>query len=838
MLPTDARKQDVLIEEEIKRSYLDYAMSVIIGRALPDVRDGLKPVHRRILFAMHDLKNYHNRSYKKSARVVGDVIGKYHPHGDQAVYDALVRMAQDFALRYTLVDGQGNFGSVDGDAPAAMRYTEVRMAKLASEFLADIDKETVEFVENYDGSLVEPALLPTRVPSLLVNGSAGIAVGMATNIPPHNLGEIAQAVVALIDDPEISIKGLMKYVPGPDFPTRGFIYGRKGIKEAYETGRGVIHLRARASVETKARGKKNSIVVSELPYQVNKARLLERIADLVKDKKIEGISDIRDESDRDGMRMVLELKRDAVPQVVMNQLFKFTAMQSTFGINLLAIVNSRPEVLTLKDILGHFIEHRREIIIRRTRFDLAKAEARAHILEGLKIALDNLDKVIKMIRGSANPAEAKELLMTKLSLSDIQAQAILDMRLQRLTGLERDKILGEYREVIKLIAKLKQILASDELVRRIVREETEEIAKDYGDERRTEIVATTSEIDLEDMIAEEDMVVTLSHTGYIKRTPASLYRAQRRGGKGKKGMGTKDEDFVEKLFVASTHHYLLIFTDAGRLYWLKVHELPQAGRASKGKAIVNLVNMTGGEQVTTVLAVKEFSEERNVVMATEGGIIKKTALMEYSRPRPGGIIALRLAEGDRLVSARLSDGDMEVFMATRSGKAIRFGEDKVRGMGRVAAGVKGIDLEDDDAVVAMEAVAGSPTVLTVTANGFGKRTRLDEYPLRNRAGKGVITIKTSERNGPVVGALTVDDDDEMMLISDQGQIIRMKVGGINVLGRNTQGVKLIGLKPGERLVGVASLAENEDETNGDNDNGIGGDQAEAVAAAPEGEGDA
>ena len=838
MLPTDARKQDVLIEEEIKRSYLDYAMSVIIGRALPDVRDGLKPVHRRILFAMHDLKNYHNRSYKKSARVVGDVIGKYHPHGDAAVYDALVRMAQDFSMRHPTVDGQGNFGSVDGDAPAAMRYTEVRMAKLASEFLADIDKETVEFVENYDGSLVEPALLPTRVPSLLVNGSAGIAVGMATNIPPHNLGEIAQAVVALIDDPEISIKGLMKYVPGPDFPTRGFIYGRKGIKEAYETGRGVIHLRARASVETKARGKKNSIVVSELPYQVNKARLLERIADLVKDKKIEGISDIRDESDRDGMRMVLELKRDAVPQVVMNQLFKFTAMQSTFGINLLAIVNSRPEVLTLKDILGHFIEHRREIIIRRTRFDLAKAEARAHILEGLKIALDNLDKVIKMIRGSANPAEAKELLMTKLSLSDIQAQAILDMRLQRLTGLERDKILGEYREVIKLIAKLKQILASDELVRRIVREETEEIAKDYGDERRTEIVATTSEIDLEDMIAEEDMVVTLSHTGYIKRTPASLYRAQRRGGKGKKGMGTKDEDFVEKLFVASTHHYLLIFTDAGRLYWLKVHELPQAGRASKGKAIVNLVNMTGGEQVTTVLAVKEFSEERNVVMATEGGIIKKTALMEYSRPRPGGIIALRLAEGDRLVSARLSDGDMEVFMATRSGKAIRFGEDKVRGMGRVAAGVKGIDLEDDDAVVAMEAVAGSPTVLTVTANGFGKRTRLDEYPLRNRAGKGVITIKTSERNGPVVGALTVDDDDEMMLISDQGQIIRMKVGGINVLGRNTQGVKLIGLKPGERLVGVASLAENEDETNGDNDNGIGGDQAEAVAAAPEGEGDA
>ncbi|MCF8034963.1 MAG: DNA gyrase subunit A [Desulfarculaceae bacterium] len=831
MLPTDARKQNVLIEEEIKRSYLDYAMSVIIGRALPDVRDGLKPVHRRILFAMHDLKNYYNRSYKKSARVVGDVIGKYHPHGDQAVYDALVRMAQDFAMRYTLVDGQGNFGSVDGDSPAAMRYTEVRMAKLASEFLADIDKETVEFVENYDGSLSEPNLLPTRVPNLLVNGSAGIAVGMATNIPPHNLGEVARGVVALLDNPEITIAELMQHVPGPDFPTRGFIYGRKGIKEAYEGGRGVIHLRARASVETQARGKKNSIVVSELPYQVNKARLLERIADLVKDKKIEGISDIRDESDRDGMRMVLELKRDAIPQVVMNQLFKFTAMQSTFGINLLAIVNSRPEVLNLKQILNHFIDHRREIIVRRTRFDLAKAEARAHILEGLKIALDNLDQVIKMIRGSANPAEAKELLMSKLSLSDIQAQAILDMRLQRLTGLERDKILAEYRETIKLIAKLRAILASEDLVRQIIREETEEIASDFGDVRRTEIVATTSEIDLEDMIAEEDMVVTLSHTGYIKRTPASLYRSQRRGGKGKKGMGTKDEDFVEKLFVASTHHYLLIFTDAGRLYWLKVHELPQAGRASKGKAIVNLVQMASDEKVTTVLAVKEFSEDRNIIMATEGGTIKKTALMEYSRPRAGGIIALNLNEGDRLVAARLTDGEMEIFLATRSGKAIRFPEDKVRVMGRVATGVKGVDLDDDDRVVTMEAVAGSPTVLTVTANGFGKRTRLDEYPLRNRGGKGVITIKTSDRNGPVVGALTVDDIDEMMLISDQGQIIRMKVGGINVLGRNTQGVKLIGLKPGERLVGVASLAENENE---DEENGENGEAEENGAQPPEG----
>ncbi|MEW5911800.1 MAG: DNA gyrase subunit A [Thermodesulfobacteriota bacterium] len=817
MLPTDARKQDVLIEEEIKRSYLDYAMSVIIGRALPDVRDGLKPVHRRILFAMHDLKNYYNRAYKKSARVVGDVIGKYHPHGDAAVYDALVRMAQDFALRYTLVDGQGNFGSVDGDAPAAMRYTEVRMARLAGEFLADIDKETVQFVDNYDGSLAEPGLLPTKVPNLLVNGSSGIAVGMATNIPPHNLGEVAAAVVALLDKPDITIKELMRHLPGPDFPTRGFIYGRKGIAEAYETGRGVIYMRARANVETSARGNKSAIVVTELPYQVNKARLLERIAELVKEKKIEGISDIRDESDRDGLRVVLELKRDAVPQVVMNQLFKFTAMQSTFGINLLAIVNNRPEVLTLKDVLRHFIEHRREIILKRTAFDLRKAQERAHILEGLKIALDHLDQVIKLIRASASPTEAKFQLMTQLSLSEIQAQAILDMRLQRLTGLEQEKILSEYREVIKEIARLQEILANEGLVRRIIRDETLELSQTYGDPRRTEIVSQTSEIDLEDMIAEEEMVVTISHGGYIKRTPASLYRAQRRGGKGKRGMVTKSEDFVEKLFVASTHHYLLIFTDAGRLFWLKVHEIPQAGRASKGKAIVNLVNMTTGEKVNTVLAVKEFSEGRQVIMATEQGIVKKTDLMAFSRPRPGGIIALKLSEGDRLVAARLTDGEMEIFQATRQGKAIRFREQNVRSMGRVAGGVKGVDLTDGDAVVAMEAVAGAPSVLTVTTHGYGKRTRLDEYPLHNRGGKGVITIKTTERNGEVVAALVVEDDDEVMLISDQGNIIRMLVGDIRIIGRNTQGVRLHDLAEGERLVAAAKLAESEGE--GDNGNG-------------------
>ncbi len=817
MLPTDARKQDVLIEEEIKRSYLDYAMSVIIGRALPEVRDGLKPVHRRILFAMYELKNSFNRPYKKSARVVGDVIGKYHPHGDTAVYDALVRMAQDFALRYTLVDGQGNFGSVDGDAPAAMRYTEVRMAKLASEFLADIDKETVEFVDNYDGSLSEPAIMPTRVPSLLINGSSGIAVGMATNIPPHNLGEVARGVLAMLDKPDITAKQLMKHIPGPDFPTRGFIYGTDGIAEAYETGRGIIRLRARANVETKARGKKSAIVVSELPYQVNKARMLERIADLVKDKKIEGITDIRDESDRDGMRVVLELKRDAMPEVVMNQLYKFTAMQTTFGINLLAIVNNRPEVLGLADILRLFIEHRREIILKRTAFDLKKAEARAHILEGLKIALDNLDRVIELIRKAASPTEAKLQLMGELSLSDKQAQAILDMRLQRLTGLEQEKILTEYREVIKEIARLKSILGSEELVKEIIREETSELAGGYGDGRRTEIMSQTSEIDLEDMIAEEEMVVTLSHSGYIKRTPASLYRAQRRGGKGKRGMSTKSEDFVEKLFVASTHHYLMIFTDAGRLFWLKVHELPQAGRASKGKAIVNLVRMSKKEKVNTVLAVKEFSEDRQVIMATENGTIKKTGLMEYSRPRPGGIIALKLAEGDRLVSARLSDGEMEVFMATQQGKAIRFKEDRVRSMGRVATGVKGIELVGDDKVVAMEAVAGAPTVLTITENGFGKRTLLDEYPLRNRGGKGVITIKTSERNGQVVAALVVEDSDEVMFISDQGQIIRVEVSDISIIGRNTQGVTLFDLNDGERLAAVAKVAEKE-ENNG-NGNG-------------------
>ena len=811
MLPLDQRKENILIEDEIKRSYLDYAMSVIIGRALPEVRDGLKPVHRRILFAMHELKNDYNKAYKKSARVVGDVIGKYHPHGDSAVYDAIVRMAQDFAMRYVLVDGQGNFGSVDGDAPAAMRYTEVRMSKLAHAFLEDLDKETVDFTDNYDGSMQEPAVLPTKVPNLLINGSSGIAVGMATNIPPHNMAEVTRGLVALLDNPDITLDELMRHIPAPDFPTRGFIYGKQGIREAYEGGRGSLHIRARANIEIHPRTKKSAIIVTELPYQVNKARLLERIAELVKDKKLDGITDIRDESDRDGMRVVLEIRRDAQPQVVLNQLFKFTQMQTSFGINMLAIVNNRPEQLGLKQVLSLFIDHRREIILKRTVFDLKKAEARAHVLEGLKIALDNLDRTIAIIRGAQNPAEARSGLMGELNLTEIQANAILEMRLQRLTGLEQNKIVEEYHQVLAEIANLRSILGSEERVRQIIREETLELAQAYPEGRRTEIVSHSEEIDLEDIIAEEEMAVTLTHSGYIKRAPISLYRAQRRGGKGKIGMTTKEEDFVSNLFIASTHSYLLILTDRGRLYWLKVHELPQAGRATKGKAIVNLVNMQPDEEVASILPVREFMEGRYVVLATRRGIIKKMDLMNFARPRAGGIIAANIADDDRLVAGRLTDGQMDIFLATAQGKAIRFKEDQVRAMGRTAAGVKGIDVGGDDQVVSMEAVAGSPTLLSVVENGYGKRTQLSEYPLHNRGGKGVITMKTTERNGLVVGALMVDDADEVMLISNLGKIIRTKVSGISVLGRNTQGVKLIDVAMSESLVAVARMAEPDED---------------------------
>ncbi|WP_305045489.1 DNA gyrase subunit A [Geoalkalibacter sp.] len=811
--PQQPNKFTVNIEDEMRKSYMDYAMSVIIGRALPDVRDGLKPVHRRVLFAMHDLGNEWNKPYKKSARVVGDVIGKYHPHGDSAVYDTIVRMAQDFSMRHPLVDGQGNFGSIDGDSAAAMRYTEIRMARLAGELLADIEKETVDFGPNYDDSLQEPLVLPAKFPNLLVNGSEGIAVGMATKIPPHNLGEVIDALVAIIDDPRLRLDELMEKLPGPDFPTAGFIFGREGIREAYRSGRGIIQMRARALVEVDKRTGREAIIVSEIPYQVNKAKLIEKIAELVKDKKIEGISDLRDESDREGMRIVIELKKDVIPAVIINQLYKMTAMQSSFGIIMLAIVNGQPQVLDLRRLLDLFIEHRKEVVTRRCIFDLKKAEARAHILEGLKIALENLDEVIQIIKTSASPAEAKERLMARFGFSELQAQAILDMRLHRLTGLERDKILAEYEEVLALIRRLKEILASEVEILKIIREELLEIREKYANPRRTEIVAQTGELSLEDLIVEEDMVVTVSHTGYIKRNAVSLYRAQRRGGKGKTGMRPKEEDFVERLFIASTHSYVLIFTDQGKVYWLKVHEIPQGGRASRGKAIVNLLNLAAGEKVMTILPVKEFVEGKYIVTATEQGTVKKTELMAYANPRAGGIIALTIDEGDHLIAARLTDGSMDILLASRNGKSIRFPETDVRPMGRTARGVRGMLLEDDDRVIGMETVTDvtSSTLVTVTENGYGKRTDLDEYRVQSRGGKGIITIKTSERNGQVVDIKLCEEDSDLMFITDRGKVLRTSVGHLSIIGRNTQGVRLMVLEPGERIVAVAKLAEKDED---------------------------
>jgi DNA gyrase subunit A len=809
-------KVSVSIEDEMRKSYMDYAMSVIIGRALPDVRDGLKPVHRRVLFAMHELNNDWNKPYKKSARVVGDVIGKYHPHGDSAVYDTIVRMAQPFSMRHPLVDGQGNFGSIDGDSAAAMRYTEVRMARLSHELLADIEKETVDHGPNYDDSLQEPLVLPCKFPNLLVNGSEGIAVGMATKIPPHNLGEVIDALVAIIDDPTIDFEELLTKIQGPDFPTAGFILGKDEIRQAYATGRGVIQTRARAMVEKDRRTGKESIIINEIPFQVNKARLIERIADLVKERKIEGISDLRDESDREGMRVVIELKRDTVPQVILNQLYKMTQMQSSFGIIMLAIVSGQPRVLTLREVLEKFIDHRKEIVTRRCIFDLKKAEARAHILEGLKIALENLDEVIRIIRESTNSPEAKQALMGRFAFSDIQAQAILDMRLHRLTGLERDKIMEEYREVLALIARLKEILASEIEIYKIIRGELLEIREKYANPRRTEIIPRTGELSLEDFIVEEDMVVTVSHSGYIKRNAVSLYRAQRRGGKGKTGMRTKEEDFVERLFIASTHSYILVFTDQGKVYWLKVHEIPQGGRATRGKAIVNLLQLASGENVTSILPVKEFTPDRFIVTATRNGIVKKTDLMSYANPRQGGIIALTIDEGDKLVSTRLTDGSMDILLASANGKAIRFPETDARPMGRTSRGVRGMMLEDDDHLIAMEVVSESTsaTLVTVTENGYGKRTALDEYRQQSRGGKGIITIKTSERNGRVVDIKLVDDDCDLMLITDRGKVLRMGVGNLSIIGRNTQGVRFMVLEPAERIVAVARLAEK-DEENGD-----------------------
>ncbi len=799
----------VNIEEEMKKSYLEYSMSVIVGRALPDVRDGLKPVHRRVLFGMHDLKNFHDRPFKKSARVVGDVIGKYHPHGDAAVYDTIVRLAQDFSMRYPLVDGQGNFGSVDGDPPAAMRYTEVRMTRLAEDFLSDIEKNTVEFAPNYDESLNEPVILPTTIPNLLINGASGIAVGMATNIPPHNIKEVSNAVIGMIEKPDITIEELLRLVKGPDFPTAGFILGRKGIKEAYETGRGIIKIRARAFVEMVTQGRER-IIVSEIPYLVNKAKLLEKIAELVKNKKIEGISDIRDESDREGMRIAIDIKKDANSMVILNRLYKYTQMETSLGIIMIAIANGKPQLLNLKEILHHFISHRKEVIIRRTEFDLHRAEQRAHILEGLKKALDFLDEIIELIRSSAEPKEAKQRLMDEFEFSDAQAQAILDMKLQRLTGLEREKINSEYQSLIKDIERFKAILESPSLVLELIKEEMVENISKYGDERRTEIIVDQDDINIEDLIANEDMVVTISHEGYIKRNPISLYRAQRRGGKGLTGVKTKAEDFVEILFVAASHDYLLFFTNQGRVYCKKVHEIPEGSRISRGKAIVNLLQMQKGERVATTLAVKSFNDAKYVIMATKAGIVKKTELEHFSHPRTNGIIGVTIREGDELIAARVTRGDQDVFLGTRLGKSIRFHENEIRSMGRLAAGNIGIRMEMDDEVVSMEVLDEGATIVTVTENGYGKRTPTDQYRHQSRGGKGVLTIRASERNGAVVSNLQATDQDQIMIITGDGKIIRLRVADISLISRNTQGVKLIELGEGEKVVGVARLMEEEE----------------------------
>ncbi|MCC6141585.1 MAG: DNA gyrase subunit A [Nitrospira sp.] len=815
-MPPDERLGYIAIEDEMKSSYLDYAMSVIVGRALPDVRDGLKPVHRRILFGMNEMGLAHNRAYRKSAKIVGEIMGNYHPHGDSAIYDTLVRMAQDFNMRYPLVDGQGNYGSMDGDSAAAMRYTEARMTKLAEELLADIDKETVDFGPNYDESLQEPLVLPTRVPNLLINGAGGIAVGYATNIPTHNLGEVIDGLLLLIENPDATIAQLMKKIPGPDFPTAGFIYGMSGIKDAYETGRGLLKVRAKVNVESDERTDRERLIVTEVPYQVNKAKLIEKIADLVQEERIKGIADLRDESsDREGVRIVIELKRGEIPLIVLNNLFKHTQLETTFGVIMLALVNNRPEVLNLKQILSHFLDHRREVIVRRTAFELRKAEERAHILEGLKIALDNLDAVIALIRRAQSPDEARAGLMSQFGLSEIQASAILEMRLQRLTQLERQKLIEEYKEVLKQIEYLKSILASPALVRQIIQDELAEVRAAYKDERRTQIVKEEAEINLEDLIAEEEVVVTISHTGYIKRNAVSLYRAQRRGGKGKIGMGIKDEDFVETLFTASTHDSLLFFTDAGKVFWLKVHEIPEASRSAKGKALVNLLALSKDEKVTATMPVKEYRDDRFVVMATKQGVIKKTELSAYSKPRQGGIIALSLDQGDKLIAVHVTDGSREMLLGTKQGITIRFKEDDVRSMGRTAHGVKGITLEAGDEVIGMETITPDSTtaILTVTEGGYGKRTPVNDYRIQGRGGKGIISVKTTERNGLAVGFLQVREGDEIMLMAAKGKLLRCKVDDIREVGRNTQGVRVLDLDgDDDRVVGVARLAEVVEET--------------------------
>ncbi|MEZ4461412.1 MAG: DNA gyrase subunit A [bacterium] len=805
----------VNIEDEIRHSYLDYAMSVIIGRALPDVRDGLKPVHRRILYAMHGLGNRWNQAYKKSARVVGDVIGQYHPHGDSAVYDALVRMAQDFNMRVPLVDGQGNFGSVDGDKAAAMRYTEVRMARIAQEFLGDIDKNTIDWGPTYDDSSLEPLVLPSKVPNLLINGSSGIAVGMATNIPPHNLGEIVRATIKLIENPEMTIEEVMQIVPGPDFPTAGLIYGAAGIREAYETGRGVIRMRGRVEIEEDERTGKSSIIVVELPFQVNKAKLLERIAELARDKKIEGITDLRDESDRTGMRMVIELRRDVMAEVVLNQLYKMTSLQSSFGICNLAIVNGQPRIMGIIEILNHFIDFRRDVVTRRTIYELQQAQAREHILEGLKIALDHIDAIIALIRGSANRDEARSGLMQTFGLSERQAQAILEMRLQSLTGLERDKVIEELEALRVEIARLQGILADETQLMKVIREELEQMIELYANDRRTEIIYDAGDISIADLIAEEAVVVTLTHQGYVKRTPVHDYRAQKRGGKGRRGMATKDEDFVEHLFVASTHTDVLIFTSIGKVYKLTVYELPAGSPTTKGKPVVQLLNLADGEKVKAVVPIDEFAEGQYIMSCTRNGVVKKTELVAYKNVHSGGIIALGLREEDELITCRLVEKGDHILLVSKQGQSIRFDEDDARPMGRSAAGVFGMRFNEDDELVGMEVLPKdtpeeSPLkLLTVTRHGYGKRTELGEYPLQGRGGKGVITIKTTERNGDVVAVRLVNDGDQIIVITDAGQLIRTNVAGISVYSRNTQGVRVMNIDAGESIMSVARVREED-----------------------------
>ncbi|HOG15851.1 MAG: DNA gyrase subunit A [Syntrophaceae bacterium PtaU1.Bin231] len=836
---TSLKGFSINIEDEMKKSYMDYAMSVIIGRAIPDVRDGLKPVHRRALFAMHEMGNRWNKAYKKSARVVGDIIGKYHPHGDAAAYDTIVRMAQDFSLRYPLVDGQGNFGSIDGDPPAAMRYTEVRMARIAEELLTDLDKETVDFMPNYDESLQEPVVLPAALPLLLLNGASGIAVGVATNIPPHNLAEVVDGAIAVIRKPEIGVDELMRIIRGPDFPTAGFINGREGIVEAYRTGRGIIRVRARALIERNARSDKESIVITELPYQVNKAALIEKISELVKDKKISGISDLRDESDREGIRIVIDLKREEPSAVILNQLYKHTQMESTFGIIMLAIENGQPRQYNLKDMLESFVRFRREVIVRRTTFELARARERAHILEGLVVALKMIDDVVAVIKSSRSVPEASAALCGKFGLTEIQAKAILEMRLQRLTGLEREKIDEEYAELSKTIWRLQGILDDPQKVLDVIVSELEEIKGRYGDERRTEIVASSEDIDIEDMIVEEDVVVTVSHSGYIKRNAVSLYRSQRRGGRGKVGMGTKEEDFVERIFIASTHNYILIFTNQGRVYWLKVYQIPQAGRAAKGKAIVNLIQIQAGERVAAVLPVRDFMEQKSVVMVTKRGVVKKTALSAFSNPRSTGIIAIGIDEGDDLIDVQLANGRQEVFLGTRKGKSIRFNEEDVREMGRTAYGVRGILMDEDDVVVGMEVASPGTTIATVSERGYGKRTDIAEYRVQSRGGKGTINLKTVPKVGMVAGILQVVEGEDIMLISSAGNIIRMKVDEVPLIHRSTQGVRLIDLAPEERVVGLARAERESEEKNGDappDEGAAGGNGADLLADVDETDG--